>query len=108
TKRSLCYLNYPYQNNHFISSDDLVDLEYDLLFIRRKSTDYGIDPWHGSYYKMQWEGDSIVGEVHEADLDILAAPPEDGSLRPIKESDLTPAELDRFWLPKLVIKPVSP
>lgn len=105
TKRSLCYLNYPYRNNHRISMTDLGDLEYDLLFIRRKASDYGIDPWFGSYYKMKWEGDNIVGEVYEADLDILAAPPEDGRYRPIVDSDLSEAEHEKFWLPRVLIEP---
>jgi hypothetical protein len=106
TKRSLCYLNYPYKNNRIISATDLGDLEYDLLFIRRKASDYGIDPWFGSYYKMRWEGENIIGEVYEADLDILAAPPEDGRYRPIAASDLSEAEHERFWLPRLLIEPV--
>lgn len=107
TKRSLCYLSYPYKNNHRISATDLGDLEYDLLFIRRKASDYGIDPWFGSYYKLQWKGEAIVGEVYEADLDILAAPPEDGRYRPIVDSDLTEAEHEKFWLPRLIIAPVK-
>jgi hypothetical protein len=107
TKRSLCYLSYPYKNNHRISATDLGDLEYDLLFIRRKASDYGIDPWFGSYYKMQWDGENIVGEVYEADLDILAAPPEDGRYRPVVDSDLTEAEHEKFWLPRLIIEPVK-
>ena len=107
TKRSLCYLNYPYKNNHRISMTDLGDLEYDLLFIRRKASDYGIDPWFGSYYKMKWDGENIVGEVYEADLDILAAPPEDGSYRPIVNSDLSEAEQENFWLPRMLIEPAK-
>jgi hypothetical protein len=105
TKRALCYLNYPYKINRRISANDLGDLEYDLLFIRRKASDYGIDPWFGSYYKMQWKGDSIEGILHEADLDILAAPPEDGAYRPIVESDLTETDASQFWLPRLMIEP---
>lgn len=107
TKRSLCYLSYPYKNNRRISATDLGDLEYDLLFIRRKASDYGIDPWFGSYYKMKWDGENIIGEVYEADLDILAAPPEDGRYRPIVDSDLTEAEHSKFWLPRLLIEPIK-
>lgn len=43
-KRSLCYLRYPYQKKQRIIDADVVDLEYDLLFIRRKASQYGIDP----------------------------------------------------------------
>lgn len=107
-KRSLCYLRYPYQNNHRITDTDLVDLEYDLLFIRRKASQYGIDPWFGMYFKLKWEGEKLVGTFYETDLNVLAAPPEDGSYRPIDENELVEAEdPEKFWLPYLVIEPSS-
>lgn len=86
----LCYVDYPYENLRKISRHDLTDLEYDLLFIARTEKEYGIDPWNGRYFKMRWQGDSIVGELNEVDLNILASPPEDGSLRPIIDEDLSP------------------
>ncbi|MGB0733623.1 MAG: hypothetical protein ACPGPF_07650, partial [Pontibacterium sp.] len=76
----LCHLPYPYKNEHTISDENLGGLEYQFLFIRKAPNDYGINPWYGVYYKMQWvdqPGGAIKGVVHETDLDILAAPPSD-------------------------------
>jgi hypothetical protein len=98
-----CYLPYPYENPRTITPDDLTDLEYDLLFIRKTPTEYGINPWNGVYYKLRWEDEAIVGDLHEVDMDILAAPPDDGVLRPIGEADLTPGEPDQHWLPRVTI-----
>lgn len=101
----LCHLQYPYEIARSITNDDLTDLEYDLLFIRRKSTDYGINPWNGLYYRLTWEGDELHGVGHEVDLDILAVPPESGNTRPIKPVDLHEVQAGQLWLPRLVAKP---
>jgi len=104
-KQMLCYLPYPYEKNNKISAEDLGNLEYDLLFIHRKSTDYGIDPWNGVYYKLEMDKDAnLLGVLKEVDLDILAAPPEKGVTRPITDSALNEAEPSGHSYPTLVIK----
>lgn len=103
----LCHLQYPYNIKRKISQSDLTDLEYDLLFIRRKPTDYGINPWNGLYYRLQWQGDLLIGEAHEVDLDLLAVPPDEGVLRPIQEHDLHQIDAEQLWLPRLVARPVD-
>ena len=107
--RDLCHLPYPYENRRFITKSDLTDLEYELLFIRRKATDYGIDPWYGSYYQLHWESEQrIIGKMTEVDLDILASPPDENHLRPISDDQLTEIdEPEKFWLPGMVIEPAS-
>lgn len=105
-ERMFCYLGYPYAIRRNISRQDLTDLEYDLLFIARRPTEYGIDPWNGRYFRLRWEGDSIVGTIHETDLDILASPPEDGGLRPLAAAEIVPMEAsDAQWTPRIVIEP---
>lgn len=44
-----CHVPYPYPNARNISVD-FVDLEYDLLFLWKGASDYGIDTWNGIYY----------------------------------------------------------
>lgn len=102
----LCYVEYPYVNQRKISRQDLTDLEYDLLFIARTEKEYGIDPWNGRYFKLRWQGASIVGELNEVDLNILASPPEGGSLRPIVNDDLSPAA-GTVGLLQIVIEPMA-
>lgn len=106
-KQLLCHLPYPYQNAQQISHDDLIDLEYQLLFIRKVPTDYGINPWFGVYYKLQWENPPhgpITGQLHETNMDILAAPPEDPTTKPITADELYEADLAEHWLPTLIIR----
>lgn len=101
----LCHLPYPYQKNQKITANDLKDLEYDLLFIHRKSTDYGINPWNGVYYKLTLGQDNnLSGVMKEVNLDILASPPEGGVTRPITDMDMHEADPDSHSYPFVVIK----
>jgi len=103
----LCHLPYPYQVNRQIDKKDLTDLEYELLFIRRKPTDYGINPWNGLYYQIRWQNGQLIGEAYEVDLDLLAVPPEDNNLRPIRKHDLHEIDGAQLWLPRLVAMPLN-
>lgn len=107
--RMLCHLPYPYENRRRLGRDGLTDLEYDLLFIARSQTEYGINPWNGRYFHLRWEGDAIRGEMHETDLDVLAAPPEHDNLRPLADVDMVRMERsDGQWVPGLSILPQQP
>lgn len=103
----LCHLPYPYENKRIVSADELTDLEYDLLFIRRSPTDYGINPWFGVYYKMAWNDQGTIpetGTLHEVNLDLLASPPEAGNFRPIPEYELHEADASQHHWPQIKIR----
>ncbi len=100
----MCHLAYPYKLKRHLSQHDLSPLEYDFLFIRRKPSDYGINPWNGLYYRLQKQGDDYIGVAHEVDLDILAVPPADDDPYPIKPEDLHEIDTQQLWLPGLFIK----
>jgi len=102
--KNWCYVPYPYENHHRVSADDLTDLEYDLLFLWKKANDYGITLWNGVYYKLEVDGDRIIGAMHDMDMNRLSAPPPEGDLRPVRESDLYEAEKDGHWLPFVIIE----
>ena len=99
-----CRVPYPYENRHVVSAGDLTDLEYDLLFLWKGATEYGINMWNGVYYRLEIEGTRLVGRLHEVDMDPLGVPPEAGNLRPIVAKDLHEADPDGHWLPVLVIE----
>ncbi len=100
----VCHLAYTYEIKRHITSEDLTDLEYDLLFLHKTPSEYGINAWNGLYYKLTLDGNRLDGALHEVDLNILAAPPEDGDLRPIGAADLHEAEEGRHSYPRLVIE----
>ncbi|MDJ0827053.1 MAG: hypothetical protein QNJ16_16290 [Rhodobacter sp.] len=99
-----CHVPYPYEIARQVSDGDLVDLEYDFLFLWKGAAEYGINMWNGVYYKLETDGDRLVGRLHEIDMDILSAPPEAGDLRPVREIDLEAGDPDSHWLPVLVIE----
>ncbi|MCH9808995.1 MAG: hypothetical protein K0U74_14820 [Alphaproteobacteria bacterium] len=104
-KQTVCYLPYPYKLKDKITNQDLVDLEYRLLFLHKGPTDYGIDAWNGLYYKLSITEDATLkGALHEADFNVLAVPPDVEFSRPIGPVDLTEAEEGRHRFPGLVIR----
>ena len=103
-KYMICHLPYPYEKENKLQAGNLINLEYDLLFIHRKATDYGIDPWNGLYYKLEKTKEGIKGVLTAVDMDILAAPPDDGVTHPIQASDLHEIDADAHSYPTLLIK----
>ena len=104
TDKYWCRIPYPYENRRTVSGGDLADLEYDTMFIWKGATEYGINMWNGVYYKLAVDGDRLVGRIHELDMGKLSAPPESGNLRPVREVDLEPGEVESHWLPTLVVE----
>ncbi|WP_299472458.1 hypothetical protein [uncultured Roseibium sp.] len=99
-----CRVPYPYEIKRTVSGQDLTDLEYDLLFVWKGATEYGINLWNGVYYKLESQDDRLLGTLHEMDMDKLGVPPEPGDLRPIRDVDLEEGYVESNWLPKLVIE----
>jgi hypothetical protein len=105
SEKFYCHLPYPYPSNGIISKADLADLEYSLLFVQKAPQAYGINLWHGIYYKMTLAPDGkISGVLHDVDMDLLASPPPSGEMRPIKSSDISASPPDTNWLPGLLIE----
>lgn len=99
-----CYLIYPYDLRSIISKDDLSDLEYQLLFIRKKPSEFGIDAWNGLYYQLTVEPDgSISGTLLEGDLNSLQSPPEEKYARPIDLNEFIEASKTKRLFPTLRI-----
>ncbi|RKZ48624.1 MAG: hypothetical protein DRQ58_04050 [Gammaproteobacteria bacterium] len=96
-KMMVCHLPYPYQNNKFISADDMADLEYELMFLHKYPGAYGIDPWNGIYYKLQLTDKGIEGVLHDVDMKVLTAPPDEGNLRPLTHKMLYQANPAKHW-----------
>lgn len=103
-KQMVCHLIYPYEKQGYITSTDFMDLEYDLLFLHKSATEYGINAWNGLYYKLSQTNKGFTGQLMEVDLNVLAAPPEDGVLRPITNDMLHEADPTVHIYPKLLIE----
>ncbi|MEM7257168.1 MAG: hypothetical protein AAF404_07250 [Pseudomonadota bacterium] len=83
-----CYLAYPYDLRSLITEDDRTDLEYQLLFIRKAPSEFGIDAWNGLYYQLTLQDDgTITGQLLEGDLNSLQSPPEEKYARPIDRAN---------------------
>jgi len=99
-----CYLEYPYDLRSVITKDDLSDLEYQLLFIRKTPSEFGIDAWNGLYYKLELENDrSITGKLLEGDLNSLQSPPADKYAKPVDLNEFIVGDIAKRLYPMLKI-----
>lgn len=99
-----CYLEYPYDLRSLVTEDDLSDLEYQLLFISKAPTEYGIDAWNGLYYQMQIESDgTLTGTLLEGDLNSLQSPPAEPFAKPVDLGEFIEADESRRLFPTLRI-----
>ena len=99
-----CYLEYPYDLRSIITRDDLSDLEYQLLFIRKTPSEFGIDAWNGLYYKLELASDgTITGELLEGDLNSLQSPPGEQYAKPVDLGEFIPADKTKRLFPTLKI-----
>lgn len=100
-----CYLPYPYELKGVVTETDLTELEYQLLFIWKAPSDFGIDPWNGIYYRLtQQDNGELHGSLLQGDLNVLASPPEPLS-HPIDLSEFIDDDAKSRLFPSLVIRP---
>jgi hypothetical protein len=102
----LCW--FPVHNEAaLVSKDDLLPLEYALMFMRTRSTDLHVNPFYGLYYRLRVDGDRIAGTLFEVDMAPFIAPdvlPVEQRQRPLKAKDFYDADPVSNWLPLLSIE----
>ncbi len=100
-----CYLPYPYELKQTVTPGELTELEYQLLFIWKSPTSFGIDAWNGVYYQLAWQQDgTLKGTLLQGDLNVLASPPEPFS-HPINLNEFITEDAQSRLFPSLVIRP---
>lgn len=90
-----------------VSADDLVPLEYALMFMRTAPASLHIDPFNGVYYRMKVVDGRIEGVAHDVDMDPFITPdsvPVERRTRPLRDADLSPGDAKTHWLPRLTIE----
>lgn len=99
---------FPVKNEaSLISDDDLLPLEYALMFMRSKPKDLHMNPFNGLYYKLRREGQRLVGKLYEVDMEPFIVPdsrPPHERKRPLKDSEFNDADPGSNWLPVLSIE----
>lgn len=100
-REQLCH--FPYGKRNEVSLTDLSALEYQLLFMHKKAFTVSLDPRDGMYWILHVDGDRLVGELQDADLDPIVAPQGDAD-HPLTKEYLQPADESSHWLPRLTIE----
>lgn len=99
-----CHVPYPYANPATVSGNDFAWLEHSLLFLFKQPRDFGAKLWNGIYFRMEREGEGLVGFPQAVDLNYISAPSDTPMIPPF-----TPDLRDDFpsgarWIERLQIQ----
>jgi hypothetical protein len=104
SRQQLCH--FPYASEAIVAADDLVPLEYALMFLHTKPAAVNVDARNGVYYRLRWKDGTpgaIEGRLYDVDMDPIVVPQGDRR-RPIRNEHLIAADEDSHWLPRLSIE----
>ncbi len=102
-KQVMCHVPYPYEKKGVVTKGDLSDLSFDLLFLHKSPSEYGINMWNGIFYKLAVVNNQIEGIVFEVDMNILATAP-DNLDEPFAEDEIFEADESNYVYPRVLIK----
>lgn len=99
-----CHVPYPYKNPGTVRTGDYAWLEHSLLFLFKQPRDFGAKLWNGVYYRLEPDGQGLVGLPQAVDLNLISGPPDDLNTPPYSASqrdDVAPAAR---WIARLLIR----
>lgn len=97
-----CHIAYPYPLNRDFNADKAW-LSHDLLFMYKKSNQFGAKLWQGVYYKFTHEDGRLIGYANGVDLNEIASAPDQTDTPFYNESYMEPHNSEERWLPTLTI-----
>ncbi len=97
------YCHFPYKSPQRIRDNDLTDLEYQLMFLRKPRSAVNIDAVNGLYYELKKTDKGFEGVLREVDMTPIIVP-EGDMTRPIKRANLFVSDPSGHWLPRLTIE----
>jgi len=101
-----CHIHYPYPQENVTEDNNLAWLSHELLFMYKRSDQFGARLRQGVYFDLAKVGEGFEGTAYSIDLNDLASPPDTFSEPPISLIELDELEVDGRWLPYLKIKPI--
>jgi hypothetical protein len=100
----LCHVPYPYRTPGVISKRDYAWLEHNLLFLYKQPRDFGAKLWNGLYFRLEADGEGLVGYPQAVDLNLISAPPDDLTIPPYDKSQRDDVAKGAHWIERLVIR----
>lgn len=100
----LCHVPYPYPHPGTVAAGQWGWLEHGLLFFYKKPTEFGAKLWNGVYFRLQAEGDKLVGIPQAIDLNLIATPPAKADQPPYRPALRDDMPAGARWFRRLTIE----
>ncbi|HRD85454.1 MAG TPA: hypothetical protein PLF63_09810, partial [Rubrivivax sp.] len=95
---------YPYPHPGTVAAGQWGWLEHGLLFFYKKPTEFGAKLWNGVYFRLQAEGDKLVGIPQAIDLNLIATPPAKADQPPYRPALRDDMPAGARWFRRLTIE----
>ena len=99
-----CHVPYPYPIGGPVATRSLDWLEHALLFLTKSPKEFGARFENGIYFRLEVEGERLVGTPQGIDLDQIASPPDDPSVPPYSQVDRYDEPEGDNWIARLTIE----
>ena len=89
------------------TADDLLPLEYALMFMHKKPVMVSLNSRDGLYYQLTRTATGFTGRIADVDMEPVIVPdsvPVSQRARPIRKADLHVSDPSAYWLPFIVIE----
>ncbi len=89
------------------SADDLLPLEYALMFMHKKPAMVSLNSRDGLYYQLTRTANGFTGRIADVDMEPVIVPdsvPVAQRNRPIRKADLHVSDPSAYWLPFILIE----
>jgi hypothetical protein len=106
TRQHMCHFPLTRVGETF-SGDDLVPLEYALMFMHKKPAMVSLNSRDGLYYQLTRTAKGFSGRIADVDMEPVIVPdsvPVAQRARPIRKADLHVSDPSAYWLPYISIE----
>ena len=89
------------------TADDILPLEYALMFMHKKPAMVSLNSRDGLYYQLTRTASGFTGRIADVDMEPVIVPdsvPAAQRARPIRKADLHVSDPSAYWLPFILIE----
>lgn len=99
-----CHVPCPYRQPGTVTATDFAWLEHGLLFMFKRSGEFGAQLWNGVYFHLRAGERGLVGTPQAVDLNFIGAPPADLSTPPYRPALRSEIAAGTRWATHITIE----
>lgn len=99
-----CHVPYPHAQPGTVTAQDYAWLEHALMFMVKRPSEFGAQLRNGVYFKLEPDGERLVGRPQAVDLNVIAVPPTPIDVPPYRPALRDDIPAGARWIQRLTIE----